>query len=313
MLQQILKSERYQRLILAVRRGDFQERRAIFAEGIAQSTGVERAHWLLIRAGGMFTLLAPPLDAIRSDVDAALALAPEDPEIVASAGLTILGIVMKTEQAAEMGHWWRIIPRAVRQTPDPWMFHSNFGLLAWRRQRLGPALRHFNKVLAEMAVWAPERLQAYQGRYFLAHCSRANIALEAGEMELAERDIQAADAMYESVSHVYVSDRLLALAKAGLALHRGDLQGARQALQMIRAREREPRYTRDPYFQQAEMDLVAARIALAEGNLPAFHHFTEQALGLAERNRMAMTARRIRAIRDRLLAESGRVGVQAAD
>lgn len=306
-MQNLYTSERYLRLIEATRRGDFAARRAIREQAIAETEGVERAHWLLVRAGGGLGMPVPPVASIRADVDAALALAPDDPEVLMVAVLSQINLVLVTEQPAHLSGWWRLIPRAVRHTKDPWQIHDSLGRLAFRRQRLPVALRHHNRVLAQMSAWTPDRLEAFSGRYFLAYCFRAIVALEMGLVELAERDIAAAVERYEKVRKVYVSDRTLAIAQAGLALSRGDLQGARQPLQLIRAKEREERYSRDSYPLKAEMELMAARIALAEGNQQAFEYFCGRAIALAEQHRFPITARRITAIRRQALSEAAGV------
>ncbi|MFZ5826273.1 MAG: hypothetical protein ACOY94_18410 [Bacillota bacterium] len=306
-MQHLYTSERYLRLIEVTRRGDLAARRALYEEAVAETEGAERALWMLLRAGALLGYPVVPVDRIRTEVGGALALAPEDPEVRMFAVLSMINLVMVTERPCHLKGWWRLIPKVVRQTQDPWQVYHSLGMLAWSRQRLPLAMRHFNRVLAEMAAWTPDRMQAFRGRYFLASCFRALIALEMGQVALAEQDVARALDLSEHISKIYVSDRPLRIAQAGLALSRGDFQGARWSLQQIRAKEKEERYSRDSYPLKVEMELMAARIALAEGNRQAFEHFCGRALALAKQHNFPMTARRIAAVRLKALAET--VGV----
>lgn len=297
-LQRLLQSERYLRLVTAARSNDYPARHAIVEEGIAETEGAERAHWLLLRASLMVTLPVQPMAKIEADVAEAIALVPGERDIICSVALLMLGIAAITEQTAHLGRWRYLIPRAARMTGEPWQFMYTFAVLAWRRGRPKAALRYMDRALEDMRNWTPERVHAFQGRYFLAYCYRALFDLELGLVEEAEADVAEAVRLWETVSKVSVPDRLLLMAQARLAVLHGDLVGARQKLQMIQLKD-QVKNTPEAVANRAEVDLIAAQIALAGGNHQAVDHFCQRGQALAEQHNLPITAKRIKAFRER--------------
>lgn len=303
-MQSLYQSERYLRLVEAVRAGDHAARHAIVAEGIAQSQGVERAHWLLLRAASRQGMPVVPIAKLQEDILEAMAHAPTDRNIRCMACNLVLGTAMITEQLSLLRQWLFLIPRALRETEDPFMFLMNLANLAWRRGRYGAALRYVDRALADMAQWTPERLHAFRGHLFHARTLRALQHLALGQVEEAERDVALATQLYETVSKVWVSNKGLTMAQARLALARGDLAGARSHLQAIWLRDTAAKTHADMAVHRVEADLIAGEIALAEGNRQAFDHFTGRALQLAEQHKLVLSARRILAIRRQSTGEA---------
>ncbi|MFZ5814385.1 MAG: hypothetical protein ACOY93_03675 [Bacillota bacterium] len=304
-MQQFFFSERYLRLIELNRSGQHAEARVLVNRALAETEGKERGFWLLVRGARPMAFGVYHIPTVMADLNAALACAPDDPEMQEHVLVNLLALVVKVERPDLLEGWLGRIHHILRQAQEPFRIHANLGMLQSFRGRPGAALRHFNRVIEEMRVLPPERIAAHRGRFAALHCRRALAALECGQIEQAERDVQTASELYAHPQLPRISHLPLALARAGLHLAHHDLQTARQVLQWVRATETGSNSRRVEVQFQAEAELMAGRIALAEGNLLAFEHFARRALDLLERNQLQISAARVRAIRRSLLERSG--------
>lgn len=303
-MQSFYQSERYLRLVDAARSGDHLLRHAIVEEGIAETHGAERAQWLLVRAGTRVEMPVLPLAQFQAEILEAIVCAPGDKEVLGIAGNLILCALVMTEQLSILRDWRHLLPTAFRGSSERHWYYSNLAQLATRRDRPRSALRYQEKAMALMAAWSPDRLHAFRGRIFLAHCDRALIALDLGWVDQATQDVARATELYETVSKAWVRRQNLTMAEARLALAQGDPQGARQHLQSIYLRDPAAKNHTEPVSRRIDIDRIAADIALAEGNRRAYAHFSGRALELAEQNELVFTIRRIRRERSAVLGES---------
>ncbi|MFZ5826274.1 MAG: hypothetical protein ACOY94_18415 [Bacillota bacterium] len=300
-VQDLFRSERFRRLLAQHEGGDHVGVRQELAAAIAESSGRERAFWLLVRSGGMINLPAPPVGPIMAETREALAAAPGDVEVEALALLNLLGLAVRAERVEDAPDWVAMLHRVVRRASDPCRIWFNLGTLQWRRGRPRAAVRNYTLALAEMARWDEEHKLCHQARFYMGHCYRALAALEAGLIEQAQHDVAAAERLLASTPTA--DEALLRLAQATLALHRGDAALARQRLQMIRVGEQVAKYRRTAYPIRAEVEAVAGLIALAEGNQEAFAHFIARAQAIAQEHQLPLTARRIEQMRTRALGQ----------
>lgn len=299
-MQRYFRSERYMRLMAIVRAGDVVTGRKIVDQAIAETEGAERAFWFLARAGGRINLPAPPVAAIMADIRTALAIAPADVALEQAALLNVLGLAIRAEQVEDGARWVAMLHRVMREEREPFMLRCNLATLQWRRMRPRAAIRQYSQALTGMYSWDADVRQANLIWLYRAHCYRALCAVEAGMSELAARDVAAvATLRYPADTH---GDYLLRLAEASLALSEGEISLARQRLQLVRLGERATRCLRTAHPIRAEVEVTAARIALVEGNRPAFAYFMGRAMAIAREHRLDLTARRIEAIRTRALA-----------
>lgn len=298
-MHQFFRTERYMQLVELTLADDLVGQRQLVESAIAQTESEERAFWLMVRAGGMISLPAPPVSAIMADVRTALAVAPEDPGTEEAVLLNLLALVVRAEQWEEGGRWVAMLPRVLRRSADPCLLWLNIGTLQWRRGRSRAAVRIYTRALDGMYQWGAERRIANQARYYSAHCYRALTAVEAGLTELAERDLEAAERRLPAAK--MAEDILLGLAQSAVALATGDTALARRRLQWIWAQDQAGKYLRTAHPIRAEVEVQAARIALHEGNRSAFTHFSDRALAIAREHQLALTTHRVTAIRTRAL------------
>jgi hypothetical protein len=306
-MQRFYTSERYLELVERNRRRDLVGVRRLIGSAIAETEAEEKGFWLLVRAGWMCTLPVPPVATIMSDVRSALSLAPGDPGIEEGALLTVLALGVCAERVEDGPRWVSMLRRVLRQADEPFMLWCNLGTLQWRRMRPRAAVRSYSRTLTGMYLMPPERQRANQTRFYVVHCYRALAAIEAGMTELADRDIETAQALLPTLP--LAEDIFLCLAQSAAALAARDIGLARQRLQWIRVQDQAGKYLRSAQWIRAEVELQAARIALAEGNRQAFDHFTGRAIAMAREHQLALTERRITQIRTRVLGKDVAVEV----
>ncbi len=297
-MQHFYNTQRYEHLAALLREGATVEAGKWIEQAIAETEGRELAFWYVIRTGRQLDLPVPNVNQIMADIYAALAMAPDDPETEEGVSLALLSLAVRTERLEEPARWIAYLRRVRRTSPEPFLIDFNLGVIQWRRMRPAAAVRHFTRALNGMGAWPEERMQYNRGRYFSGHCYRALTLLETGHLAEAERDVETAVALFDSIRNVQVTDLFLILARASLALHKGELQEARRHLQMVHAGGKHSRYYSASYPLRIEVDLVAARIAQAEGNAAAFDHFWGRALATAHEQDLVVTARRLLAVRE---------------
>jgi len=87
-----------------------------------------------------------------------------------------------------------------------------------------------------------------------------------------------------------------ALAQAELALHQGEFKAAHAALQQGLARNAETPYARLKPLTQVKVELFAARLARAQGNMVGFQHFAQRALAIAREEDLPLSAAAVTAV-----------------
>lgn len=304
-MQHFYRTDRYMRLVELNLAGDLVGMRRLIDSAVAETAHREKAFWLLVRAAGMIQLPAAPIPVIMEDVRAALALAPGDIGTEEHALLNLLALVARTERWEEGPRWIGMLHRVMREASEPFMLWFNLGVIQWRRTRPRAAIRNYTRALTGMYTLAPERRIANLGRFYAGHCYRAMAAVEVGLSELADRDLEAAEKHLKTANRA--EDILFYLAHSAVALAAGDGDRARKQLQWIRAQEQAGKYLRTAYTVRAEVEMQAARIALAEGNQLAFEHFTGRAMTIAREHQLGLTIRRIMSMRSRVLGETAAI------
>lgn len=295
-MEQWFRSDLYQQLIVAVNQRDVPRQRLIQDEALARTEGAEQAFWYLVRAGNKAAWAGMVIDGCWEDIAIAVHTAPDHPNIRRIAVATAIAFVLRTEQVWRLKPYIPQLREALRDSPDQALLQYNLGQLQLRRGKWGTALSTLNQALDGMAGWSPERMAANRGRLFIGHAQRARAAVACGQFELARRSIEAAAEVARDRVTSPFEYMALAVAEAELALAQERFGDARHALQMGLMRDTTGEWLRSSGSGRAQAELVAGRIARAEGNMEAFFQFCEKALAIAAQRDLCLTEARIRAV-----------------
>lgn len=290
------KNPAYQELAHALREQDSVRQMGIIAEQIASLTGAEKAFWLVVRSNLRTTLPVPAWDVAWSDLEAARQVAPDDPEVRRLVLRNGLGMAVATEKMAQFRALAAGMGRDYLGMRRDYILWPTLGTMHLARRRWGPAYRNWSRAVAGLESSSPERRSANVGWLSVYLGRRAIAAIGCGKLEQARLDVARAFELRGPALAKHYDYMQIGLPKAELAYAEGRLQDARAALQEGLTRNAAVGKPKLLLHLQIQTDLLAARIARAEGNQEGFRHFCTQALGPAEANGLAWTAERVRAV-----------------
>lgn len=289
-------SEPDQQLVVAVRSSDYVRTTQIIAEQISRTTGSERAFWLFVRVG-QWGVVATEANIRRAwaDLEEALQTAPEDPEVRETALYTALGYAVMTEKLERLLAVVRQVRPDLPRLKQDWRYWHNVGDLHGLKGHWRQAYGACQRALDSFHRQSSQAVASFQGYLPLLYCRRAIGAAACGDAAQAAQDIQTAEEQYTRVSAPAQNPLAVAMAAAELALCQGRLGQARAALQL--GVEKAGLKLNQPDDRRlVQVDLLAGRIARADGNAAGFRHFCERALARTQTLDLAFSAARIRRV-----------------
>jgi hypothetical protein len=291
------QTPRYRAFQAACRSVDNAAQARIIQEAVAQTTGEEKAFWLRFQEGQRWvTKYFHPTDAVMGWVELhhMLANAGNDAGMYRDLIIRAVGLYFMTERR---DLWAALFPELrphLRLINHSWAFCHHLGHLRLRQRRWRAAYVTTNRAMARVQAKYPDR---YGDSVTWIHMLtlRAVAATAMGWLGVAEKDVELATALEARLDRRLMEPYGLALAQSELAFAQGRFQGARAALQEGMARSTTSQHKPHPY-QQVDFDLLAARIARAEGRMASFQHFCEQALNRCLEWGLQLSEARVRAI-----------------
>lgn len=289
----------YQELTEAFRAGDSVRVAAIIERGIAETTGPQQANWKRLQWGRRWAYFATPdrWKEAWAELHEMLQMAPDDLDTQRDALAMSLSLVPYYERLRGLS---LIIPLMRANLPElmkgwgPRYFLGRTLLIRreWRR-----AYTILTRSAESLENAAPERREAQKGNLNFIYADAACAALRAGHPDSACMHIEQAEAIERLFRPNYLHPAHLAFAKAELALWERRHTDALSIIQDGISRIEQNKHKLSPAFR-ACFDLLAARVARAEGNTVGFRHFAERALAISLENQLTWSERTVRAVLD---------------
>lgn len=278
----------------AIRNRDALTIMRIVTEQIESTQGAEKAYWLRYRAaakrlygddGNQMT--------IEADLAEAVAVCPEDASVRI---YTVLNRTIANQCLRYLAETPRSMWHAAwERLAGDWRFWSNIGYLHYLRRRYAKAYRAYTRTRDLYLNISPEERKHNGGWAVPVYCSLGRAALRLGRVDEAVAAVAAATAVDRERERKHLNPMFLAVARGELAFAKGQYRVAIEEIQIGMSRVAAGSHRRDP-VSQLECDLIAARVARAEGNLTAFQHFCEQARVVASENGLSLSEAQVRAV-----------------
>lgn len=293
-----VESEPFQKVMNACRTNDRNTLDRIVEERLASAQGPERAFWLRIRAKQLSrdALFPHVMEVAWADLEEARCAAQDDPEGHLETLSDAFTLSLRGERVDRLFSVLRAIRLAYGKLDGVPFFWQDLGNLNMKRGRWQKATRAFTRAVAAFGRLTAREQGTFACRLAHYHAWRAICQVACNNGAAAAADLETALALSANEPEQNISHLTMGMARAELALHRGFPQEARAALQhgvMQDALLKRPKATP---AQMADTELLAARIARAEGNQVGFAHFCEKALALCEKYSLPLTESRVRAV-----------------
>lgn len=294
---QLYGSPLYKELTEALRAGDDIQAAAIIQRGIAQTTGAEQAAWKRFQWGRRWAYFATPdrWEEAWLELRDMLMLAPGDLDTQRDILTMSLSLVPYYERLAGIGLLIPLMRSNLPELLQGFAPRLSIGRTLLLRRLWNRAYILLRRSAESLENASPERLEAQKGYLCFIHSACAVAALYSGRSELALDHVTQAAAIDQPFRRNYLHPYWLYRAKAELALHSGRPADARTCIQEGLNRIAGGKHKLDP-AQSATFDLLAARIARAEGNAAGFKHFAERALATCRLHQLAWSERTVRAV-----------------
>lgn len=292
------ETERYQALVKASRAMDHVAQARIIDAALSETEGAEKAFWLLLQRERRWSgtlQRASGADQVWTELREILSMAPDDPKNRYGVVRQALVSYYYTERKDLWSEFFPLIRRDLGPVLREGKDHHIVAMLRLLQRRWCAALRCSSRMLAAFQAAPPAVLSAQRGRLVFFHAVRATAAAACGHLELASADVQRAMEVDAEFVRGYLEPYPLVFAQAEVALARGDFRAAQAALQEGIARSAVSQYKPRP-ADKVKFDLVAARIARAEGNMVGFHNFCNRALANCHDFDLRMSEITVRAI-----------------
>lgn len=291
-------TEPYQRLIVAVRTRDYPLTNRIIEEQLVRTTGSEKAFWLIVRVGKWGIISSNAKRNGRwDDLDEALRVAPNDREMRETVLYTALGIAVTTEKLDRLVAIVKRVRTDLPHLKNDWRYWLHVGDLHSLKGHWGQALAAHSLAVERFHRQTSEAFGLFRGFLPILYCRSAVSAVAVGQPEQAARNLETAERLCAQLSEAAQNllAMAMAIATAQLALYHGQWPKARVHLQAGVAKSGwNLHLSSDPTLIQ--VDLLAARIARAEGNLAGFRNFADRALARAEHHDLPMSVAVIRRV-----------------
>lgn len=305
-MQSWYESEPFQRLRAAVRANDYAAISQVMEEQVAMTEGADKAFWLMVRMGKWTRYPATRMiSRAWDDLEEALRVAPDHPGTQSSALYIALGLTVETERTERLAGVIRLLQPNVRWLQTDPRFWLNLGLLHYRRGQHKPAIGSFARTADGYHRQTPEFQASFGCHLVTAHALGALCSVRYGDLEGARLGIARMEQLYAELAPSAREPVVVSLPKAELALYEGRLHDARSLMQAaVLEKGWDPgQLSASPLL--IEVDLLAARTALAESNEAGFRSFCDKALARALHHDRPITAARIRRMMADHLQPSG--------
>lgn len=186
----------------------------------------------------------------------------------------------------------------LRQLAVGWRYWSSRYIMHRLRRRWQRAADALTRAIDALEALSPVELRPNRGYLYFFHTDRALMRLHCGDLTGPEADIEYAQAMEVQYPPGYLYQLDMALATGELAFRRGRMRDALAAMQRGRTRHAASQYKRSWTIREVDMELLAARIARAEGNMEGFHYYCDRAMAMCTERKLPLSAAHVRAVRD---------------
>ena len=293
-----VESEPFQQVMNACRTNDRNTLNRIVEERLASANGPERAFWLRIRAKqrSRDAFFPHMMEVAWADLEEARRAAPGDLAGQLQTLSDAFGLSLKSERVDRLVSVLRAIRQESGKLDALPFFWQDLGVMNMKRGRWRKAARAFTRALEAFRRLTASEQGTFACRLAHYHAWRSMCLVACNNGLGAATDLETALTLAAGEPEQNISHLTMGMARAELALHRGLLQEARSALQhgvMHDAMLNRPKATP---AQLADTELMAARIARAEGNQVGFAHFCEKALAVCAQYGLPLTESRIRAV-----------------
>lgn len=288
------ETEAYQQLVQAVRAENTQRMSEIIRKQVSSTAGAEQFFWLNLQLESRLRYTCTPGEMLGhwgAVMDLANA-AGEDATLRQKAVAQAFAVLTTCERVGEVASFCLRLRDGYFLHRRTWTYWYNRGLLYMLQSRYVLGHDAFTRALQMFGQLPPAQFSATRGWISSIHAHLAICAVANGLPETAESELRAAIS-----SQLDQSRRpwLILMGDAELALFRRAFSAARTALQLARLESEANGSGRNPSSQIA-MELIAARIARAEGNLLGFQHFASRALALTQQHDLPLSRARVRRI-----------------
>lgn len=290
----------YWELRKAMKAGDIAAQNAILNQQVEQTTGAEKAFWLIQRVGIRSRHIQPALDPTWTELDEALALAPDDREIQQLVLLQALSFAVSTERLARLCAILRRLKPYLRELlPSHPFIQANLALIQMKRGRFHDAFVRFTHTFRLIEALGEEWKERRRGALPPLYAEQARVAFRLGFTMEGAAWLAHATASMGRQPNFGIGHFFLALAQAEQAFQEGQHHAARRILQHASAQAAKGESRVILPIVLVEAELLAARIAGAEGNRQAVAYFCDRALSLIAHLDRPLTAAQIEAVRQK--------------
>lgn len=294
----IYESEPYLELTKAVRQKDMARAGAIIAEQIAASTGEDRLAWMRMQVSSRLLYAKTPRQKLDHwPMVAGLAdEAGPDPDKQRSVIGWAQVLLLETERVQELARFClRLRPGYALFMRNRWAHHNNRAMLHSLHGRWVRAYRAYTRSMEAFEQFPEAQKAALRGHVAAQLAERSICASAMGRLDRCEADLREARAIREGLPGEF--PWYMYLAEAELALNRVQYARARAALQTAIVRLKSDSTANAPRGQ-VRIELLAARVARAEGNASGFQHFASRALAIATEHDLKLSEAEVRRVMD---------------
>lgn len=286
------ETEPYQELVTAVRADDTHRMGEIIRNQLGSTTGAERFFWLNLQLASRLRYTSTPCEVYGhwgAVMDLARA-AGKDPFLQQKAVEKGFAVLVTCERLGELARFCLSLRDGFfLHRRAEWSYWYNRGLLYVLQSRCREGFDAFSKALDLFRRLPPAQFAATSGWLCSIYAQRATCAVANGLPEAAENDLT--DAML-NLKDQSRRPWLVLVGDAELNLLRGAFSSARKALQLARLESQAEGTERSPH-KQITVELIAARIARAEGNMLGLRHFANRALAIAQQHDLPLSQARV--------------------
>ncbi|HYG58915.1 MAG TPA: hypothetical protein VD902_12725 [Symbiobacteriaceae bacterium] len=300
MWDHIFESEPYQKLTVATRSADYGQVGHILNTQVALAEGRDKVFWMGLRLewARMNTFSTTDEWTLWPEVEAMYRYLPNDPVVQRTVASNAIAIMANSQRKpSDCPPWTRALYRGVRlHIQDGYLYWAQrAGMLANQRRWRAAYCAESRAIACFLSLPAAQQ-QAMNGRLILHHLKRVQSGLASNQLNQIEADFQAARDIMSKRPGNKVGRVDLAWAEGGWALHQGRYRDAHMFLQQALILLKESPHTHISVVHRVDIELLAARLARAEGNMVSFDHFARRALAIAEEHRLPLTAAAVRAV-----------------
>ncbi|MDF2626357.1 MAG: hypothetical protein K0R39_188 [Symbiobacteriaceae bacterium] len=290
-------SDIHNRVLEAIRAKDEVALMRLLTEQVESTEGADKAYWLRYRAAAKRGFRQPDY---QSSIEADLAEAARaNPDDVTSIVFDALDRACSEQRLAHLTNLRHQMRHAVRkQMWGDWRFWRAVGYIQRHRRRFYQSYHAYTRALhlfLNLIKVKPEELRSNGGWAIPLYSWHARAAIRIGRKDEGLASVARASHIDAEKVRKHMNPLFLSLAQAEVAYAEGRYRVAIEHLQEGKNRAAAGQFRLSP-LEQIDCDLVAARIARAEGNETGFLHFGERALAVAIEHKLPLSEVTVRAV-----------------